>query len=270
MNPSVGRPEIIGHGGAGHFHPGNSRAALETALALGADRVEFDVQRAGDGALLLVHDDKLHMPGGGYRSIRGMTTAEIAERFPGVLSFDDAIELIDDRARILVDIKAPGYEQELIAAIRRHNLRAESAVSSTYALSLRTIHRACPGIRIGLSTGHLAGGADRHHLRTAIAKGLNTVLPTALLAAARAIRATDVMVQFRVANPRLVRLMHEHGIRVTCWTVDRPWQIARLIALGVDGITSNRPDLVRNLVERRYGPVGMHDESTSVPPSGSA
>jgi glycerophosphoryl diester phosphodiesterase len=249
MRGTLRRPEVIGHGGAGHFFPGNCRASLEQALAIGVDRIEFDIQRAGDGRLVLVHDDKLALPGGYVRSIRGLTTPEIAALLPGLLTIDDAIELIGNRARILIDVKAPGYESTVIEAIRRHRLGADHGVSSTYANSLLSIRRAVPEIRIGISTGHLANGIGHHHARRLMSATMQRIVVPGLFAAVRLIGATDVMVQHRACSPRLVELMHVHGIRVTCWTVDLPRWIHRVYEMGVDGITSNRPDLVRDVIE---------------------
>jgi glycerophosphoryl diester phosphodiesterase len=148
----------------------------------------------------------------------------------------------------LIDVKSPGYEREVIAGIQRHRLGSDHGVSSTYANTLRIIRRGAPNLRIGLSTGHLAGGINNRFGRRAVTRGMTLALPTALGAAARLIHATDVMIQHRVCTERLVRHMHAHGLRVTCWTVDQAPTIRRLIALDVDGITSNRPDLVRDLL----------------------
>ena len=63
--PAVPAPrsvEVIGHGGAGFYFPGNSRQSIERALEIGVDRIEFDVQRSAGDELVLVHDDRLRLP----------------------------------------------------------------------------------------------------------------------------------------------------------------------------------------------------------------
>jgi glycerophosphoryl diester phosphodiesterase len=130
------RVEVVGHGGAGAEHPGNSRAAIEAGLALGADRIECDVQRSRDGELVLVHDDRLTLPGGARRAVRDLTTAELRGLLPGLLTVDEVAELVAGRAPLMLDVKGPGYERALIGAIRRHGLAGESSVSSTHAAVL--------------------------------------------------------------------------------------------------------------------------------------
>jgi glycerophosphoryl diester phosphodiesterase len=78
---------------------------------------------------------------------------------------------------------------------------------------------------------------------------LRLVTPPPLVAAMRIFGASETMIQHRVCTDRLVRAVHDSGRRVNVWTVDRPEQMRRFIAMGVDGIISNRPDLVREARE---------------------
>jgi glycerophosphoryl diester phosphodiesterase len=242
--------EVIGHGGAGHFYPGNSRQSIEQALEIGVDRIEFDVQLSADGDLVLVHDDYLRGPSGRKRAVRAIPTAEIRTLLPGLLTFDEAVDLIGGRALLLIDVKSPRYEAEVAAAIQRHNLGAENAVSSSHAGVLRYLRHRFPELRLGISTGHMANSIPFKPARTFVSGGLQLSVPSLLAVAARAIGATDVMVQYRACSPRLVRLMHRKGIRVNAWTVDHPRQIRRVIDMGVDGVISNRPDLVKEALGR--------------------
>lgn len=250
MSESAGRRvEVVGHGGAGHFFPGNSRQSIEKALEIGVDRIEFDVQLAADG-LVLVHDDKLRLPNGKKRAVRAIPTAEIREMLPGLLTFDEAVELIGGRVPLLIDIKSPGYVAEVADAIRRHNLGADDAVSSTHANVLRYLRRQFPGLRTGISTGHMANSIPFGPAKTIVSGGLQLSVPSLLAKVARAIVATDVMIQYRACSRRLVNLMHQRGIRVNAWTVNDPHQIQRVIDMGVDGVISNRPDLVKAALGR--------------------
>jgi glycerophosphoryl diester phosphodiesterase len=245
--------EIVGHGGAGPDHPGNSRAAIEAGLALGADRIECDVQRARDGELVLVHDDRVPLPGGERRAVRDLATAELRGLLPGLLTIDEVAELVAGRAPLMLDVKYSGYERELIAAIRRHGLAGESSVSSTYPAVLVRVRRALPGMRVGLSTGHWATGAPGRLGRGAATLLLRATLPVVLPRALCLIGATEAMVQHRAATRRLVEAVHARGKRVNVWTVDSPRGIERALGLGVDGIISNRPDRVRELVGKAEG-----------------
>lgn len=247
-----GRPiEVVGHGGAGAVHPGNSRASIETALTMGVDRIECDVQLAADGALVLVHDDAVPLPDGGKRLVRRATTAELRTLLPGLLTLDDLVEVTMGRAPLLLDVKRAGYEADVVAAIRRHGLAGTASLSSTYLSTLHRLRAAFPTMRLGLSTGHLAGGDPISPWRTVARWGLRLLVPLPLFASLRLVGATEAMLQHRVATVPLVTALHAGQWQVNVWTVDRPEAIRRAIALGVDGIISNRPDLVRDILAGR-------------------
>ena len=151
-----------------------------------------------------------------------------------------------------MDVKSSGYEASVASAVQRHALgSADTIVSSTYASVLGRLRAEFPDLRTGISTGHLANSVPFKPARTLISGGLQFAIPSVLALVVRAIDATDVMIQYRACSSRLVTLMHRNGIRVNAWTVDHPRQMSRLIALGVDSITSNRPDLVMEMLADR-------------------
>lgn len=251
MSASARRVEIIGHGGAGDFFPGNSRMAIEQGLHLAVDRIEFDVQCSADRDIVLVHNDQIRVPGKGFKPVRAISTSDLRIALPGLLTLAEAVEMIGNRAQLLIDAKSPGYERELIAAIASLGVVDNTIVSSTYASVLRSIRNAFPSIRIGLSTGHSANGIPTKLARSLVTRTLQTATPFPFIAALKLLHATDAMVQFRVVTPSLVRSLHARGIRINTWTVNHPKQIHRVIAMGVDGIISNRPDLVLDALNDR-------------------
>lgn len=248
MTGDVRRPlEVIGHGGAGDFYPGNSREAIEQALKIGVDRIEIDLQVSACGDLVLVHDKALRI-NGRQTLVRDISTDDIRSLLPGLLTIDEMIDMNRDRVPLLLDVKLPGYEREIVATIRRHELVSTVAASSTYGNALRKIARAVPGMRLGLSTGHMATGIPNRAIRGIVARTLRVTVPTPLVMAMDYFGATETMIQHRVCTPRLVRDVQRSGRRVYVWTVDRPEQMRRFIEMGVDGIISNRPDLVKEAI----------------------
>jgi glycerophosphoryl diester phosphodiesterase len=243
------RPEVIGHGGAGDFFPGNSRASIEQALKIGVDRIEIDVQRSADGDLVLVHDDTFLLHDRKIPTDE-ITTAQFRQMLPGLLTLDELVELNRDNVPLLLDVKLPGYEPDLITAIRRHRLAPTVAASSTHATVLWRLKRAFPEMRLGLSTGHMATGIPWRAGRFLASRTLRLVTPLPLLAAMRLCGATETMIQHRVCTPRLVHAVHDSGRRVNVWTVDRPDQMRRFIEMGVDGIISNRSDLMKEELDQ--------------------
>ena len=145
----MSRVEVVGHGGAGDFFPGNSRMSLEKALELGVDRIEIDVQVASGDQLVLVHDDEVLIEGRKVR-LRKLTVEQIRGALDGLLTLDEAIEMTRGRCALMIDMKSSGYEMLVAEAIVRHEIAAETIVSSTFALSLRSVREFAPGVSIGL------------------------------------------------------------------------------------------------------------------------
>lgn len=207
------RPEIVGHGGAGDFYPGNSRESIEQALKIGVDRIEIDVQLSADSDLVLVHDERLDISGRKV-PIDEISTRQLRTLLPGFLTLAEAIEVIGNRVPLLLDVKLPGYESALIRAIREFDLASTAIVSSTHLLVLSRLRRAFPELRLGLSTGHMATGHRYGITRRMSSMALQVLTPVPLIQAARLAHATDVMIQHRVCTPWLVRKAHASGIKV--------------------------------------------------------
>ena len=177
-----------------------------------------------------------------------MTTADLRAALPGLLTLDEAVALIGDRASLQIDVKGTGFEEPLIAAIRRDGLESSALVSCTDPRVLRALHRVCPTLRLGLSTGHIATGAPTGLGKHTAAGLLRDLTPLPLLAAARWCGATEVMIHHRLIAPTMVQAMHDAGLRVYAWTVDRPETMRRIAPLRIDGLISNVPDVARETV----------------------
>ncbi|MGI8865377.1 MAG: glycerophosphodiester phosphodiesterase [Rubrobacteraceae bacterium] len=240
--------EIVGHGGAGDFYPGNSLQSLRKAMEFGVDRIEIDIQMAADGTLVLCHDDELAIEGT-RRPVQKLPLDTIREALDEMLTLDEAIELTRSSAPLMIDMKARGYERAIAGAIRRHEIASETIVSSTWALSLRKVRALAPGVRIGLSTGHISTVVRRNALVSISSTLLSIVTPPPAILVARAIGADALMLNYRICSGAFVRAAHTAGLLVYPWTVNHPRFIRAQIERQVDGIISNRPDLVAEQLE---------------------
>jgi glycerophosphoryl diester phosphodiesterase len=246
--------EVVGHGGAGDFFPGNSLSSIQKALEIGVDRIEIDVQVAANRRLVLVHDDEVKIDGHRER-VKDLTVDRLRGALTGLLTLEDAIELIRGNAMLMIDMKASGYEAEVADCIDRAGVAGETIVSSTYAWSLRRVKHAAPGIAIGLSTGHISTVMRRNTLFRLTSGVLAAITPIPLVTTARLIGADHLMLNYRICTPRAVHRARQAGLGVYAWTVNHPKPMRRLIGDGVDGIISNRPDLVNELLGRSQTPV---------------
>lgn len=259
LDRPVDRPEIVGHGGAGAYFPGNSRASVQHALTLGVDRIEVDLQPAAGGELVLLHDDDVRMPDGTKRKTSGLPADRLRGLYPDLLTFDEVIALVGPDMPLMLDIKASGYESAVIAAIKKHGLAATCMVSSTYPATLRQIRNASPSIQVSLSHGHWANGTRSRRANAAIGGALRRTSPLALVQAARWCGAKTFTLQYRLATKSVVNRLHGLGFSVYVWTVDAEDRMDAALRAGVNGIISNRPDVA---LERLNHHFGLHPEQT--------
>jgi glycerophosphoryl diester phosphodiesterase len=226
----------VGHKGADLVAPGNTLASFEAALEMGVHMIEFDILPDADGRLVLAHDP-----------------VDAAAREP--LTLEEGLEHFADEAysdvELDVDLKAPGYEREVVDALARHGLLDRSLVTSTYLETMDTLGRIMPGIRRGWSIPR----ARRDYTKALYgplvlgALGLGRqVLPSYSARLLRAGRIEAVMSHFLLVSPRLVRAVHAEGGQVYVWTVDDERRIAALESMGVDGVITNDPRLFETQV----------------------
>ncbi|SDK73577.1 glycerophosphodiester phosphodiesterase [Nonomuraea jiangxiensis] len=243
----------VAHRGASARAPENTIPALELAASHGADVVEFDVQETRDHKLVLMHDTTLArttnaesvLPGLSPWRVGDLTLAQIRKLDAGswfsdeyartrVPTLDEALRAADDSGvGVLLEVKAPelypGIEQRIVTELRRHPewVSPQRLVVQSFDWdSMRTFHRLLPSVPIALlgrpSTGQLPE----------VAKFADQVNP----------HYTDLSTSY-------VRRAHDLGLRVLTYTVDSASAMRRLIDYGVDGIVTNRPDVLRSLID---------------------
>lgn len=251
LPPPVGRAAAIAHRGASHVAPENTLSALRSALAMGADMVEVDVRRTADGALVLMHDEtlarttdvELLFPTRAPWRVQDLTLDQVRRLDAGawksstyrgepVPTLEEALEVIDRAgSRLLIEVKEPagqpGIETDVASLLRArrrpHGRRAERVVVQSFDLA--AMHR-------------FAWEAPE------VPTGVLLQVPRRDLAAVAG-WASYVNPHHRLVDARYVDALHAAGMRCLSWTVDSPRGIRRLLRAGVDGVISNRPELVR-------------------------
>jgi len=226
--PSITR---VGHKGADAVVAGNTVASFDAALGLGVDMIEFDVLRLADGRLVMAHDPEdmhTHAP---------QSLAEGLDHLAG-----PAFAAV----RLDVDLKLPGYEEEVAEGLARRGLSERSLVSTTFPESLDRLGLVAPELERGWSVPR----ARRDYTRTVFAGaalGYLHLLRRRLPARAERMiaerRCEALMAYWRLVDPVLVRAVHRAGGRLFAWTVDDAERIRALEGLGVDGIITNDPRL---------------------------
>ncbi|MGC0210167.1 glycerophosphodiester phosphodiesterase [Streptomyces levis] len=256
-----GPPRVIAHRGASAYAPENTLAAVDKAAELGIRWVENDVQRTRDGELVVLHDDNLRrttdveevFPDRAPWRVRDFTAREIARldagswfgpayagaRVPTLEQFVHRVER--HHQKLLLEIKNPelypGIERQTLKVLSnegwldRSHLAGRLIMQSFSADSVRTVHALKPGVKTGLlgtppvsDLPGLAGFADQ----------INPSHGSLTLAYVSSVQA--------FTGP------HGRPMEVFTWTVDDAATAQRVAGYGVDGIITNRPDVVREAV----------------------
>jgi glycerophosphoryl diester phosphodiesterase len=237
------------HRGASHNAPQNTLAAFRLALEMGADGVELDVQVSKDGEAVVIHDFTVDATTDGQGPVKDKTLAELKEldagswldaRFAGqrIPTLQEVIVEIGHQLLLNIELKTKGLGSaglvaEVVRLIEDHNLVHRAIVSSFNPLALRRVKRLNPHICSGLLYYF---DLPAHLIRTLLL----------LLADPDALHPEK-----RLVTQEYMTWAKERGYRVNAWTVDEPAEMKRLIALGVDGIITNRPDVLRKVLENK-------------------
>ncbi|MGH7567588.1 MAG: glycerophosphodiester phosphodiesterase [Gemmatimonadales bacterium] len=225
-----GRALVIAHRGASGYEVENSLAAFRAAGPAGADAVELDVHATADGALVVHHDETVD----GVHHIAHATRAQIQSHHLAngepVPLLEEALAAVGRKLQVFVEVKslAPRFDDVLFAAFDRGPNPAGYTVHSFDHRIIRRLGEKRPALPRGvLSSSYL-------------------LRPLAAMADAGA----AVLWQERsVLDEPLVRTVHGAEGRVMVWTVDRPEEMRRFLALGVDGLVTNLPDIGRRAVD---------------------
>jgi glycerophosphoryl diester phosphodiesterase len=227
-------------GGAGHPELRgleNTMAAFRHAVALGYRYLETDVHVTRDGVLLAFHDAVLDRVTDGRGELVGLSAEEIGRfRVGGREPVPTLAELYDafPDARLNIDLKSDGAAPALADFIAERVAWDRVLVGSFERRRLHDFRR--------LTGGRVATSA--HPLEVAAFLAAPTALPTAPVALQIPRRRGRLV----VASPRLIRRAHARGLHVHVWTVDDPDQMHELLDLGVDGLITDRTDLLKQVL----------------------
>lgn len=244
----------IGHGGASGHAPANTMRSIALALEMGVDMVEFDVRPCRD-ALVLVHDDSLSQHNGAQGLVSECTLADLRNRMADpdrqVPTLQEALDFLRGKALINIDLKATGYEQAVVEVVDARGMAGDVIYSSLYPGSLKRVKQLQPTAKTGLSYPEDRGNASgKSYLKPVVNVAVSLMrftLPYRILDMMGKAGAGSVMLYHRVVSGEVVKRVHQAGGQVFTWTVDTLPRIRELKGLGVDGITTNYPDLFSEL-----------------------
>jgi glycerophosphoryl diester phosphodiesterase len=234
------RPLNFAHRGASHAAPENTLAAFLLAVEMGADGVEFDVQLSKDGEVVVIHDFVLETTTDGRGAVRDHTLGELkaldagsrfsaefaAERIP---TLQEVVDAVGDALLLNIELKTASWRDDgLAAAVGRlivdRGLEERVVVSSFSPLAVQWMRRHQPVVPRGL----LYAPDSPWFLRRPWARLL--------------LRPDALHPYYTMVDEGMMAWARARGYHVNVWTVDEVDAMRELIELGADGIITNRPD----------------------------
>ena len=230
-------PLVISHRTQMGTMPENTLAGIDAAFAGGADGVEIDVRATADGALVLLHDATLERTAGDDRTLAELTLEELralelldpfGDAGPQPIpTLDETLTCVDGRGLLVIELKEPGLEERVAAAVRAHRAVDWSWIWSFQPAVVQAARAALPEVPAWLTCS------------AASPAPLGDVDPFEF---APRIGAAGVSVQHVQATPALMDRARRRGLLVATWTVNEPDDLARVRDAGVDAICGDFPD----------------------------
>lgn len=222
---------IGAHRGAHALATENTRAAFEAAIVLGVDFIETDVRRTSDGLLVLHHD------AAAFGELIAQATFDrllqlSREQRSELTTFDELLTLTKGRIHLDIELKEPGYEEEIIAALRRSEMPEDDFVITTFlSESLRRFKALYPGPRCGLLIEENCESPASDNI-------------PAFIERLRHADADFVAPHASLVTPDFISEMQAQNYPAWVWTVDDPAEMTKFLQTpGVEAIITNHPDL---------------------------
>lgn len=227
-----GPPLVVGHRGAAALAPENTAASFALAVAAGADVVELDVSP-------------------------GLRVGHSLDELPDEpLTLDEALEEL--RAHPIglhLDVKLPGYEEDVLAAVRRHGVEERSYLSTAYAATARRVAALSPSTLVAIGYPRDRLGVSRlpwpPTLSAAGASALRQAMPLRVPVLVRWAHAGALSLHHALCSRAAVAVSHRLGAPVVAWTANDPAGVLRLEAAGVDAIVTDDPGMAVATLRRQ-------------------
>ena len=259
---NISRPLVIAHQGGDGLWPGDTMYAFEKAVEIGADVLEMDAHITKDSHIVLMHDEEVDRTSDGTGLIEELTLVELRQLDAAYQwSNDDgktfpyrgqgievpALEEVFQKfpqMRYVIEIKLTQnqIDKPLCDLIREHNMQDKVIVASFHDEAMRNFRRTCPAIATSTSRTEVRNFVllGKVFLSGFIAPQYQSIQPP---------YDPKESMNIPIMTERFIDAAHAKNIKVEPWTVDDPELMRQYIEWGVDGILTDRPDLIIEVME---------------------
>jgi glycerophosphoryl diester phosphodiesterase len=269
------KPLIMGHRGAREVVPENTLAAFRFAIEQGVDAIELDVHLSQDGELVVMHDADIARTTDGSGPISSYTLAQLRQFDAGaeyresrrahdqtlatplrIPTLQEVVDFVKEfqpdagesepRAPLWVNVEVkqahdgsryPGIEEKVLDLMRQHQVFATTVISSFDFSTLETVQTLAP-------EAHIYAIAAQGYFQQ-----LGTTEPDAVVADLCARNFSWVAINKNFIWAEMVDRLHDAGLFVHTWVVNDVDELTNYTAMGIDAITTDRPDLLNGVAQ---------------------
>jgi glycerophosphoryl diester phosphodiesterase len=253
-------PIVFAHQGGDEVWPGDTLYAFEQAVALGVDVLEMDAHITKDGVLVIIHDETVNRTTNGQGAVEDMTLAEVKQldaaywwtqddgatypyRGQGV-TVPTLAEIFEAFPGYPVNIEIKQTErsiaQPLCDLIRQYDMQDKTMIASFHNDRMEEFRQVCPEV---------ATSADKAEVTTFVV--LNYAFLGALYTPHEfAFQVPEKDSGILIVRPGFIRGAHGRNLQVHIWTPNTPDELRKFIDMGVDGIMTDRPDILMEMLGR--------------------
>ena len=218
---------VVGHRGAAGVLPENTIKGFQYAIDLGVDYVECDVHLTWDEKLVVMHDERVDRTTKGIGPIRQMNFDTIRNLDAGqgeqVPTLDEVLSTVQGKVKLLCELKGEGVEDAAVETVQARHMEEDVLFTSFHMESLERVRARGAHLRLG------AIFADPEE--DDIARALD-------------LQVAGIGIHYRNLCLRLVEYVLEAGLDLRAWNPDTLPEQQAMIALGVTGVSTNRPDIL--------------------------
>lgn len=241
---------IIAHRGASAYYPENTLVSFAGAINMAADMVELDVQLTADGEVVVFHDEKINRCTNGKGAIADYTLVQLKKldagswfdkKFAGVRvpSLAEVLELCKNKIAVNIEIKTEavtdkisgGIEEKCLKIVDQSGMRDHVVFSSFDPRAIQHIKQIDRLSPVAVLFEKKYYGAS---------------LPSQVV---ESLGADAFNCSVRELGKKWLADLKDHGIPVNVYTVNDEKNMIRLLTLGVSGIFTNHPDILKNVLE---------------------
>ncbi|MFA5364191.1 MAG: glycerophosphodiester phosphodiesterase [Candidatus Bathyarchaeia archaeon] len=216
----------IGHRGARAYEPENTLRSFSYALTLGVDAVELDVRKTGDNQLVVIHDGDVDKTTNGNGEVNTLSLEQIkrfvTDKNEHIPTLGEVLDFLGDRVKVFVELKEPGLEELVLGLVLQKGLVGSVVVISFLEPVLRRIRELNPDIATGLVYVR-----HKNPVQTALD-----------------LKAQYLLSLYHFTHTANIKKAHDAGLKVVVWTINNKEEVEEYRNKGVDGIASDRPDIL--------------------------